>query len=76
MTQQVTKRTKLLLNREEVMETVALSKTSIFHQIKAGTVPKPAFRAKSFRRGGSGRQFWTVESIEAWIKSLPVAKDW
>jgi len=55
-----------LLNISTLMATTALSRSSIYARVKAGTMPAP------IKIGGSTR--WHSETIRRWIDSLAQAK--
>ena len=55
-----------LISREEVESRVQTSFTNIWKMMREGRFPLP--------RKVNGRTFWLEPEIDAWMKSLPVAK--
>jgi prophage regulatory protein len=62
--QQRPKPTRRVIEIDEVLSMVPLSKASVYRMQKAGTFPKS-------RAIGANRSAWFVDDIESWLEALP-----
>ncbi|HYG43411.1 MAG TPA: AlpA family phage regulatory protein [Bordetella sp.] len=58
----------LLYRMRDLVQTVGMSKPTIYRKIKVGEFPRPVRLFK-----GSDDVAWRAEDIRAWIAGLPVA---